>query len=144
MLHWQSVFSRNSAGTDLLRLVLCAIISVHGWYRLYEGTLPEMGALLSDFGFPFGLAFAYAMNAMEMFGTILLALRILVWPMGLGFIVIYFTGIVMFHARSGFFVVGPGENGWEYSALLITCFIVVMWGERDHPWAIRSVRYNRV
>ena len=41
--------------------------------------------------------------------------------------IIYSTGIILFHRHNGFFVVGPGTGGWEYSALLITCLVVTAW-----------------
>jgi hypothetical protein len=36
----------------------------------------------------------------------------------------------VFHGQAGFFVVGPGHDGWEYSALLITSLAVVAWDHR--------------
>jgi putative oxidoreductase len=59
-----------------------------------------------------------------------LALRILVLPITLILSVIYFTGILMFNRHNGFFVVGAGEGGWEYNALLITCLMVTAWENR--------------
>jgi putative oxidoreductase len=40
-------------------------------------------------------------------------------------VVIFATGIALIHWQLGFFILGPGEGGWEYSALLITCFSAV-------------------
>ena len=34
-------------------------------------------------------------------------------------------GIVLVHAKSGWFVVGGGSNGAEYSVLLIPCLMVI-------------------
>ena len=38
---------------------------------------------------------------------------------------IYAVGIAMVHAREGWFVVGAGRNGAEYSVLLIVCLLCV-------------------
>lgn len=127
------IISLQRLGPDLLRLVLCAIVFVHGMYRYDEGSLPIMGKLLELSGFPKGSGYALAcvVNLVETFGAVFLALRIMVWPLCAAFSVIYFTGIIIFHREAGFFVVGPGSDGWEYSALLITCFVAVAWENRS-------------
>ncbi len=124
---------RDSVGTDLLRLVLCGLIFTHGAYRFYEGSTPILGEILSERGFPVGVALAYCVNLAETTGTVLLALRLLVLPVSLVLSLIYITGIVLFHGHNGFFVVGPGTGGWEYSALLITCLLMTAWQNRKRP-----------
>ncbi len=121
---------RESAPIDLLRLALCAIIFTHGSHRLLEGSVPVLGQILSQIGFPAGLLLAHLVNLAETGGAILLAARLAVLPMCGVLCLIYATGIVLFHGRAGFFVVGPGSGGWEYSALLIVCFGVVAWDHR--------------
>ena len=37
----------------------------------------------------------------------------------------------MVHAKAGWFVVGAGRNGMEYSVLLIVCLLALAW--RDLP-----------
>ena len=59
----------------------------------------------------------------------LLALRLLTLPVCAALTLIYTMGIILFHRHNGFFVVGPGTGGWEYSALLITCLLVTAWEE---------------
>jgi putative oxidoreductase len=120
----QRVFSRRSAGYDCLRLTLCVLLSVHGWYRFYEGTLPVLGQILESHGFVQGYLLACLVNLAETGGTVLLALRILATPIALILAGIYATGIFLFHWQRGFFVVGPGDSGWEYSALLIVCLLI--------------------
>lgn len=117
---------------DALRLVLCGLLFTHGAYRYLDGTLPELGRILTSRGFPHGLLLANMVNLAETCGTILLALRLMVWPVCSVLILIYSVGILLFHRHQGFFVVGPGTGGWEYSALIITCLIVIMWENHDH------------
>ena len=38
---------------------------------------------------------------------------------------IYLAGIILVHAAEGWFVVGLGRNGMEYSVLLIGCLVLV-------------------
>lgn len=125
------IFARASAGTDLLRLVLCALLFTHGAYRFYEGSSPILGQILEEQGFPHGsgTVLAYLVNLTETVGTVLLALRLLTLPVCAALTVIYVTGVILFHRHNGFFVVGPGTGGWEYSALLITCLLVTAWEE---------------
>lgn len=118
------VFNQRTAGHDILRLTLCVLLSVHGWYRFHEGSLPELGRILESHGFAYGYVLACLVNLAETGGTALLALRLFATPISLLLAGIYTTGIVLFHWRQGFFVVGPGDSGWEYSALLIVCLLI--------------------
>ena len=126
----KNIFSKHSAGPDLLRIVLCLLIFTHGAYRFYEGSTPILGQILAEEGFPFGTFLAYAVNVAETGGAFLLAFRLLVIPVSFLLTGIYFMGVMLFHRHSGFFVVGPGTGGWEYSALLITCLLATAWENR--------------
>lgn len=135
------MFSPARFGPDVLRLVLCSLVFTHGAYRFYDGSLPILGKLLEESGFPAGAGYflAWCVNLAETGGAVLLAGGVLVWPLSLVFTLIYFTGIMIFHRHSGFFVVGPGSGGWEYSALLITGFVVVAWDNRSNRyWPVRK------
>ena len=133
------IITRASAGTDVLRLVLCALLFTHGAYRFYEGSSPILGQILEEQGFPggSGTVLAYAVNVVETLGTALLALRVLTLPVCAALTIIYTTGIILFHRHNGFFVVGPGTGGWEYSALLITCLLVTAWEELKQKIPVR-------
>jgi len=121
------IFSKETAGTDILRLAVCAILFTHGSYRLYHGEASGLAAVLRDEGVPASLVAACLICIAETLGTVLLAIRWLVLPITLILSVIYFTGIMMFNRHNGFFAVGAGEGGWEYNALLITCLAVTAW-----------------
>lgn len=81
------------------------------------------GGWLDGQGFPFGLAIAYLVTALEIVATPLLAAGRFVKYLCLIFSAIYFMGIVLVHAPEGWFVVGLGRNGMEYSVLLIVCLL---------------------
>ncbi len=128
------IWSMETAGTDVLRLVVCAILFTHGFHRLYEGKAPVLGSILKEEGIPAGVVLAYLVCLAETCGTSLLALRLMVLPVTLILSSIYLTGILLFHRHHGFFVVGPSEGGWEYSALIITCLLVTAWENRHRKF----------
>lgn len=127
----RNIFSKGTAGSDTLRIVVCAILFTHGFYRLYHGEAVGLAGVLRDEGVPASLLFAYLICLAETVGTALLAMRLLVLPLTLILSSIYFTGIMMFNRHRGFFIVGPGEGGWEYNALLICCLLVTAWENRS-------------
>jgi putative oxidoreductase len=113
----------------LLRIVLAALIAAHGWARLLAGGVLPFGTWLEGLGFPAGFAIAAAITALEIVGTPLLAwgrhtLVLLLVP---AYVVVYLTGIALVHAPAGWFVVGLGRNGMEYSVLLVACLLLVGW-----------------
>ena len=125
------IFSHQTAGTDLLRLVIAAVLFTHGFYRLTHHEAPILGDILHEQHAPFPYLSAYLVCIAETAGSVLVALRLLVWPVVFIQVLIYLTGIMLFHRHNGFFVVGPGEGGWEYSAVLITCLLVTAWANRE-------------
>lgn len=111
----------------LLRLCLALLIAAHGWARWWAGGVPPFGGFLQSQGLPAGLALAIGVTALEIVGSVLLALGIAVRPLAVAFAAVYATGIVLVHAAHGWFVVGLGRNGAEYSVLLIVALLLVAW-----------------
>ena len=109
-----------------LRLVLAGLLAAHGWARLIAGGVVPFGAWLDGIGFaPLGFAIAAGVTGYEILGTLLLALgRWTTW-LCLGFCAIYAAGLVLVHWPAGWFVVGLGRNGMEYSVLLIACLALL-------------------
>ena len=118
-----------------LRLLLAAFIAAHGWARLISGGVVPFGAWLDSQGMPFGLVIAGAITAFEIAGTIAFAAGLGVFPLSLAYSAIYCVGIVMVHLPAGWFVVGLGRNGAEYSVLLIACLLLVGIQHRARPAA---------
>ena len=123
MLRTQS--ARSELGWTLIRLTLAGLLAAHGWARLLSGGVVPFGDWLTSQGFPLGFYIAAGITAIEFVGTLLLALRWLVLPLTLVYAAIYSMGIVLVHAPAGWFVVGLGRNGAEYSVLLIVCLLCV-------------------
>ncbi len=119
--------SREDRAWTILRLMLAGLIAAHGWMRLLGGGVVPFGSWLDGQGLPFGLAIAAAVTAIEILGTIAFALGRFVWPLSLAYAAIYAVGIVLVHAPAGWFVVGAGRNGAEYSVLLIVTLLCVGW-----------------
>lgn len=120
-----SRMSRNELGWHVLRLVLAGLIAAHGCYRLFTGGSVGFGEWLSSQNVPFALAVAWAVTLLEVAGAVLLAVGRLVFPITLLLSTIYIVGIAMVHAPNGWFVVGAGRNGVEYSVLLIVALLCV-------------------
>jgi len=108
-----------------LRLVIAGLLAAHGWARLIEGGVAPFGAWLDSLGFPGGFYIAAAITGYEIVGTILLALGLWVTWLCLVSCGIYTMGIVLVHWPEGWFVVGLGRNGMEYSVLLIACLALL-------------------
>jgi putative oxidoreductase len=116
---------RGRLAWALLRLTLAGLIAAHGWARLLAGGVPPFGTFLTSQGLPFGPELAMAVTALEIVGSIVLAAGRFVAPLCIAFSLVYVTGIVLVHAKAGWFVVGLGRNGAEYSVLLIVCLLCV-------------------
>lgn len=117
--------SRSAFGWQVLRVLLAGLIAAHGWARFITDGVAPFGEFLTAQGFPGGFYFAALVTAVEILGSPLLLFGILVAPLSLVFAFIYTMGIVLVHAQAGWFVVGLGRNGSEYSVLLIVCLLMV-------------------
>ncbi len=121
----QSPESRSRAGWLILRVTLAGIIAAHGWARLVAGGVAPFGSFLDAQGFPGGFYWAAAVTCIEIVGSLVLLLGRWVAPLAVLFAAIYALGIVMVHAKAGWFVVGLGRNGSEFSVLLIVCLLAL-------------------
>ncbi|HEV7659477.1 MAG TPA: DoxX family protein [Allosphingosinicella sp.] len=102
---------------------------------LSQGGVGPFGAWLDSQHGPLGVYVAAGVTAYEILGTLLLALGRWVTWVALGFIAIYATGLVMVHLPAGWFVVGLGRNGMEYSVLLIACVAMLAYVHAPKPKA---------
>ena len=107
------------------RLLVALLIGIHGWYRFTAGTSPEFGDWLATQHVPLPHAVAWGITFGEIVGSACLAIGLCVRPFALLFMAIYAMGIVLVHAPDGWFVVGAGRNGMEYSVLLIGSLALV-------------------
>ena len=110
----------------LLRIGTAGIMIVHGIARAMLGIVGNFGVALNQWGFPAGAAIAWTITLVEILGGAALAAGLFVRPLAAWFILQLAAGIYLIHGRVGWFVVGAGRNGAEFSTYLILCFIVVM------------------
>jgi putative oxidoreductase len=103
---------RARAGVVVLRVAVASVFVIHGLARVANGTVSGFGGFLGSWGLPAGVVVAWAITMVEIAGGLGLA----AW-----FILQIAAGIVMVHAPSGWFVVGAGRNGAEYSVLIVAC-----------------------
>lgn len=116
---------RSQMAWLVLRLVLAGLVAAHGWYRLQDGGNAPFGEWLTSQHVPAGLVVAWSVTILEIVGSLLFAVGRLVFPVSILLSMIYITGMVMVHAPNGWFVVGAGRNGVEYSVLLIVALLCV-------------------
>ena len=109
----------------ILRLTLAGLLAAHGWARLLSDGVEPFGLWLDSLGFMIGPVIAWGVTIFEIVGTLLLAFRKFVFPLTIVFSLIYFIGMILVHMPAGWFVVGLGRNGMEYSFLLIVCLLCV-------------------
>lgn len=119
--------TNNHPAVHVLRVAVAVMMIIHGAARWHAGAVAPFGVAFESWGFPFGMAWAWAVTVIEILGGAVLATRRCVVPLCAWFVVQLCGGIVLVHARSGWFVVGLGRNGVEFSVLLIVCFACVAW-----------------
>jgi len=111
----------NARALGVVRIAVAILLGIHGHYRCFTGGAWPFGEYLSASGFPAGTAVAWAITIFEMVASWSLLFGRFVLPACAGFAVILVSGIVMVHGASGWFVVGGGRNGVEFSVLLLAC-----------------------
>ena len=130
-------FTRDP-GIVLLRAGVAILLFIHGVFRVVDGGVTPFGGFLGTKGIPFGPAVAWFLTLIELIGTPLLAFGLFTRPLVLWFALELAVGIVLVHAREGWFVVGGGRNGVEYSVALVIALIAVglsdsWWSRESHP-----------
>lgn len=125
--------SRSSAlspAIHVLRAGTAGMLIIHGVARAWAGGVAPFGGALESWGFPAGLALAWGITGGEIAGGAVLACGRAVVPLCGWFILQLAAGIALVHAKNGWFVVGLGRNGVEFSVLLILCLGCLAWLHR--------------
>lgn len=113
-----------------IRCGLAALLFIHGAARVYHDGVVPFGSFLDGRGFPSGLGIAWFVTLFELVAAPVMALGRWVAPIALVFATIYACGIWLVHAPAGWFVVGLGRNGMEYSVLILVCLLALAWAHR--------------
>ncbi len=109
----------------VIRIFLAATMIIHAVARINAGGVAPFGEFLTISGFPLGFYLAWAITIFEIVGGIVLAVGYFVPVLALIFAIQLIMGIVLVHAKEGWFVVGLGRNGMEYSVLLIVSLLAI-------------------
>ena len=108
-----------------LRIILAATMIVHGAARTYAGGVEPFGLFLESQGIPASFYVAAGVTVFEIVGGFVLLAGFFIPPLSFAFALQLLCGIVLVHWKAGWFVVGLGRNGMEYSVLLILCFLLI-------------------
>jgi len=119
--------TRSAEALVGLRFAIAALLFVHGLYRVASGGVAGFGDFLDGNHLPAGHLLAWTVTIMELVGTVILAAGRLVRPLALSFAAELAVGILLVHSHAGWFVVGGGRNGMEYSVALIAILLAQAW-----------------
>ncbi|MBX2970430.1 MAG: DoxX family protein [Cyclobacteriaceae bacterium] len=109
----------------VLRVTMGIIFITHGIARLYYESVGDFGNYLNSKGFIIGLPIAWIITIGEIISGSLLALGIKVRYCIIFHSLIIATGLAMVHLPNGWFVVGHGNGGIEYSVLILVVLFVL-------------------
>ncbi len=119
---------KDKVALALIRFAAAGNMLIHGIARIVNDGVTPFDGFLSGFGFP--PYSAWGITLFEIAGAVLLMINRWVIPISSLFILQLLMGIILVHGREGWFVVGAGRNGIEYSVLLIICFCSTIWNAR--------------
>jgi putative oxidoreductase len=113
--------------TFLLRIAVAIILLMHSIPSIATGSVNEFGKLYLDaIGFaPFGIYLAWAIKLSHVVCAICFLFQKFMKPAAIMTILILLTGIIILHAKEGWFVVGGGRNGVEFNFLLIFVLLIL-------------------
>jgi putative oxidoreductase len=115
--------------TFLIRFGLAAIFLSHSLHGIFTNhDVNDLGNLfLNKIGFaPFGVWIAWTIIITQIITSILLLLDIFTKIASLLNIAILLGGIITVHFKEGWFVVGGGRDGMEFSFVLIIMLLTLL------------------
>lgn len=110
-----------------LRVATALVLWAHGLHRALTGGYVPFGGWLDSQGVPLGPLVAAGITLFEVVAPPVWALGWLVRPLCAVHAAVLLGGIAMVHLPSGWFVVGAGRNGMEFSVLLLCCLAASAW-----------------
>lgn len=115
----------QKTASNILRITMGIIFITHGLARLYYGSVPDFGGFLNAQGLIIGLPLAWIITIGEVICGSLLALRRYVQYCVIFHAAIILGGLIFVHIPEGWFVVGHGSGGVEYSLLILAVLVVI-------------------
>ena len=120
----------------VFRVVVALLLMAHGAMRLSAGTVNDFGDFLNSKGFMIGNVIAWFLTIFEMAGGLLMAAGYFVKWIAAVFMTEIVMGIILVHAKNGWFVVGHQSGGAEYSVLIIFSLIVIAATKKENAGSI--------
>ena len=99
--------------------MMALVFLSHAIVRTSLDRVPPFGKAFDAWGWPFGIYWAWGVTLWEFVGGVLLLIGWKPQWVAPVFIVQMVFGIALVHWKHGWFVVGHGYNGMEYSLTLI-------------------------
>jgi putative oxidoreductase len=115
----------------ILRVATAIFFMAHALVRIVHDTIPRFGGFLESKGFPAGVTLVWIISIYEICAGLLLIANRHVRLACSGLMVIVLGGIVLIHARLGWFVGEHGTGGVEYSLSLLVGLLVLAAYARD-------------
>jgi len=138
---WKSTSTQSGEGLKIIRITVALIMIVHPVHRIYNGSVAGFGEYLDSIGYPFGEAVAWLITITQLIGSLALIFDRFIVPLSIANIGIFLVGIVLVHYQHGWFVVGGGTDGMEFSFTLIACLAGIIWAH--WPRKISSIANNK-
>ncbi|MCW5909715.1 MAG: DoxX family protein [Cyclobacteriaceae bacterium] len=117
--------NKEKIALTIIRFAAAGNMLIHGIARIVNDGVTPFDGFLSGLGFP--PYTAWVITGFEITASVLLIAGKWIIPICSLFILQLIMGIVLVHGAAGWFVVGAGRNGMEYSVLLIVCFFATAW-----------------
>ncbi|RTY93903.1 DoxX family protein [Flavobacterium sp. GT3R68] len=111
---------------QIFRIILPLFLMIHGLFRLISGGVDGFGIFLDSNHFVGGAVIAWSLTILEIVGSLFIILGYFVKWLSLLFICELIMGVVLVHASNGWFVVGGGSGGIEYSLLLVLGYLLLV------------------
>jgi putative oxidoreductase len=109
----------------VLRVMVSVCMIAHASQRFYFNSINGFGDFLNAKGFLIGVPLAWGITLFELIGGLAMLLNYFTKWIPLVWAVQLLMGIILVHAKNGWFVVGPSTGGVEYSLLLIVSSLVL-------------------
>jgi len=115
----------------VLRITIATLFMAHAGMRVANDTIPQFASFLEARGWPGALLIVLAVTVYELAAGVLLIMNRHVRLACTGLALIAFMGIVIIHARLGWFVGEHGTGGVEFSVSLLAALLALAAYDRN-------------